>query len=240
MIVTKDWMKRNYCEFNRKYFDGVLPMVKFRTSHSEHRWGYATYIYDRRNNTLQPEAITMSNYYDSPEKVKQNTLLHEMIHIYEYYTHPERFIRRSKHSRRYDAHGLFFQQIANRINRDGWNISKYVDMSAIDSSKMSSKTIKSTNKKINRALICVCRAKDTSFMFKTDVNKINKVSKTLHRDMPYIEIRIGKVNDVKYYKFDNPQLAKKSSCVTQLRGHFISNKKIDENLKNWNAEQIAV
>ena len=182
----------------------------------------------------------MSNYYDSPEKVKQNTLLHEMIHIYEYYTHPERFIKHRKYSRRYDAHGLFFQQIANRINRDGWNISKYVDMSAIDSSRISSKTIANNNKKINQALICVCRAKDTSFMFKTDVNKINKVNDTLRRDMPYIEIRIGKINNVKYYKFDNPQLAKKSSCVTQLKGNFINNKKIDEQLKIWNAEQIAV
>ena len=77
-------------------------------------------------------------------------------------------------------------------------------------------------------------------MFKTDVNKVNKVNDTLRRDMHYIEIRIGKINNVKYYKFDNPQLAKKSSCVTQLKGNFINNKKIDEYLKNWNAEQIAI
>ena len=240
MIVTKDWIKQNYCKFNRIYFDGVLPMVKFKTSRAEHNWGYATYMFDVQKNTVIPYSITISNYYDSPEWVKQNTLLHEMIHIYEYYVYPERFIKHKKYSRRYDAHGLFFQQIANRINRDGWNVSKYVDSSSVNESQLSSKTIANNNKKINRAVICVCRAKDTSFLFKTDIKKINDVNKTLHRDKSYIEFRIGKINDIKYYKFDNPQLAKKSSCVTQLRGHFVSNKKIDEHLKIWNAQQISV
>ena len=240
MIVTKKWIEKNYNEFNRRYFDGVLPQVKFHTSHSQRRWGYAAYVYDMVNNTVTPYSLTISNYYDTSERVKQNTLLHEMIHIYEYYTYPERFVRHRKHERRYDAHGKFFQTIARRINRDGWNISKYVSYEDLSNAR-ESKVIKvKNNRKQNDAVICVCLGNYTSLMFKTDIPKLNKFQKTLNECNDGIEQQIGKINNITYYTFNNRELSRKRSCIRQLRGWQYTNKEIDYNLSNWNASKICV
>lgn len=120
MKVSKKWIIKNYLEFNKKYFDNKLPIVKFNIDHNKYVFGYADFENDYVNNTIIPYSISISNYYDTPEEVKKNTLLHEMIHIYEYITYPMRFFgNRYKY---YNGHGMFFQMNAALINKDGWNI----------------------------------------------------------------------------------------------------------------------
>ena len=103
MIVTTEWMSSKYNEFNLKYWDGALPRIDFKTNKSSKTWGFASYRLnvnaDRRSyQSITPVCITMSNYYDSDEWVKENVMLHEMIHIADYYFHPEHFLWRGERS----------------------------------------------------------------------------------------------------------------------------------------------
>ena len=62
----------------------MLPNINFVVSRARNSWGMAYYKFDWKNDTIIPEKIAISNYYDSPENVKIQTLLHEMIHIADY------------------------------------------------------------------------------------------------------------------------------------------------------------
>ena len=123
MLVDVEWISRNYDYFNNLLWGGELPRCTFNTNMSRQTWGYASYKMNRITKELYDFGITISNYHDSPEEVKQNTLIHEMIHIADYYFHPEHFTNR----RRYDAHGPeFFLKEAARITPYGYDIQKYV------------------------------------------------------------------------------------------------------------------
>lgn len=143
MIVTTKWMKEKYDEFNARYFEGKLPNIQFKVNNTNSRWGTASYHYSLSRGTITPTEIKMSNYHDSPEKVKINTLLHEMIHIADYTFHPEHFLVRDRWTgkykrRRYDAHGpIFFLPEAARLNKDGWGIDAHVTQDEIESSTLS-------------------------------------------------------------------------------------------------------
>lgn len=84
LLLTTDWMKENFKQFNRDYFDSSLPIPRLSISHSRTqlgcmackrrgRWGKMT-AYDY--------SIHLSDYYKMDEKEYQNVLLHEMIHYY--------------------------------------------------------------------------------------------------------------------------------------------------------------
>lgn len=136
MLVDLRWIKDNYNKFNGMYWNGELPIPTFKITMSKKSWGRASYLINRRTRTLHSFTLSISNYMDSPEKVKLNTLLHEMIHIADYHYHPEHFTRR----RRYNSHGPeFFGREAARINRDGWNISARVTDEESNASKLSEK-----------------------------------------------------------------------------------------------------
>ena len=129
MIVTTTWIEHNYTTFNNLYWNGMLPNISFKISRSRNNWGFASFRYDFMNNTIVPLAITMSNYYDSPENVKIQTLLHEMIHIADYTFHPEHFICNGYKvsARLYDAHGYWFNAEAKRLtNESGYKIANHV------------------------------------------------------------------------------------------------------------------
>ena len=149
MIATIQWMKEKYDEYNGKLFGGKLPRIQFIISNRMSRtWGFATYKFDLRNGRIVPISITMSSKYDSPEEVKLNTLLHEMIHILDYATCPEHYIERDLSwnapypyrrvsGREYDAHGEWFQEQCNRINKFGFKVSKFVQEWEKDASRLS-------------------------------------------------------------------------------------------------------
>ena len=124
MIVDVEWISRNYDYFNDLLWSGELPRCAFKTNMSSRTWGLATARTNPFTMKMYDFSITISNYYDSPEEVKQSTLIHEMIHIADYYFHPEHYIGRR---RRYDAHGPeFFLKEARRIAPYGYDIQKNV------------------------------------------------------------------------------------------------------------------
>ena len=185
MLVTTKWMTEKYAYFNNKYWNGQLPSISFSISNSRKTWGFATYRYvfnqsRTRIETIKPISITLSNYYDSPEKIKETTLLHEMIHIADYYFYPEHFInlRRTGRNKKYDAHGyVFFMKEANRLAADGWEIQKYVTMEAKSVSTLSDKNEKKLEKKAsNGYIVCIADDKNSlnsgKWVMRTDKSKM--------------------------------------------------------------------
>ena len=238
MLVTKNWIEKNYNKFNKLYWDGNLPVIEFKISRSEHTWGYASYKYDYPNNTVHPIRLTMSNYYDSPENVKLNTLLHEMIHIADYTLHPEHFIRNGRpvSGHHYDAHGYWFLAEAKRIEKFGWTVSKHVTNEEQKISKLSEQSKKCLERKKDVALICVIRGTSgMNFYFKTDIYKVKDVKATIKR---YNFYYIGEVRKIEFYTFDDDKLATKRSCGKNLRGWFLNNEKMLRKLESLKATTV--
>ena len=145
MLVTIQWMYEKYNYYNDLLFEGNLPSINFYINNSRKTWGYATYRFDLYHNRVWAVSITMSNKFDSPEKVKIATLIHEMIHIADYTFNPHHFIRngRKVSGRSYDAHGyIYFIPQMNRINQmlknEGIVISTNVTEEEINQSELNS------------------------------------------------------------------------------------------------------
>lgn len=185
MLVTTKWMAERYVYYNNKYWNGQLPVISFSVNNSRKTWGFASYRYilnDSRTRieTIQPLSITLSNYYDSPEKIKETTLLHEMIHIADYYFHPEHFInvRRTGRNKKYDAHGyVFFMKEAERLAADGWEIQKYVTMEAQSVSTLSDENREKLEKRAALGyVVCIAdsknRTKNGKWVMRLDKSKL--------------------------------------------------------------------
>lgn len=220
MIVTTNWIAENYSKFNSLYFGRNLPNIKFKTNRSKQSWGFAAFRYDWENDTIIPESITISNYYDSPEEVKIQTLLHEMIHIEDYFWHPEHFIRngRKVSSRSYDAHGYWFMEEAKRLsNESGYKITNHVTREEIAASTLSKRSERNMTIRKNSALICAVIGKNGIWYFKTDIYKVEYL-KTHLRTAYNWNLIIGELKTIKFYTFDNPSLASRRSCGKTIRG----------------------
>ena len=220
MIVTTAWIEKNYNKFNNLYWNGMLPKIGFKTSRSRNAWGFASFRYDFRNDTIIPLTITMSNYYDSPENVKIQTLLHEMIHIADYTFHPEHFIR---NGRKVSARSYY--KIATHVTKEEFGCSK-----------LSESTIRAQENKKNNAIICVVYGTSgTNFYFKTDIYKIKLMKATIQS---YTFYRIGEIKTVKYYTFKNDDLANMRSCGKSLRGWFLDNISMKNKLREIKATEV--
>lgn len=148
MLVDIEWMARNYDYFNNLFWNGELPSCRFATNRESRRWGFAFCKINKWERKTYDFQISLSNYYDSPEEVKQSTLIHEMIHIADYYFHPEHFIGRR---RTYDSHGPeFFLKEAARIAPYGFDIQKYVTEEEQAASQLNPTTKKRMEKKASQ------------------------------------------------------------------------------------------
>lgn len=239
MIVTTSWIKKNYNKFNNELWDGKLPNIMFKTSRTKHNWGFASYIYDWAHDTIHPEAITISNYYDSPENVKIQTLLHEMIHIADYTFHPEHFIHNGRRvsKRTYDAHGSWFNIEARRISKaTGYKVTNYVTREEVGISCLSENSKRCLENKKNNALLCVLiGSTGVNFYFKTDIHKVDTVKKTIKR---YVFYRIGDVKKVKFYSFEHDGLSNIRSCATRLSGWHCNNYELKNKLREIKATEM--
>lgn len=238
MIVTPTWIEANYNKFNKMYWDGKLPAIKFKVNRSRQTWGFASYKFDYANDTIIPECITLSNYYDSPEEVKFQTLLHEMIHIADYTFYPHRFFHNGHKvsARVYNAHGSWFQAEAARISKaSGLLITNHVTREEIGKSTFSEKTKRCIEHKQNSAILCVVKGTHCNFYFKTDIYKVKTLNKTIHS---YSFYRIGEIKSIKYYTFNDEQLANIRSCGVRLRGWFASNTEMATKLKEIKATEV--
>lgn len=239
MLVTIDWIKKNYEMFNKLYFDGVLPKnLQFKLSRSKRFWGYAQFKYDYLNNTVIPISITMSNYYDSPESVKINTLIHEMIHIYDYVMNPKHFICNGRRvGRRYDAHGFWFLKQCERFKKFGFDINPNVTGEEICVSTLSEAAKKKEEKISKDSLVVVVSGTISNWMFKTNQSNLDKAIKSIKR---YVWTRqIGTMKSIKVYKFNNPTLAKSRNSVTRLNGWRYSHENLIKRLQEIKATEVT-
>lgn len=148
MLVTVEWMRKNYRFCNENYFNGELPEnIQFFTNTKERRWGSAScrFIMNRLGYMEATDfKIFMSNAYDSPEEVKLNVLVHEMIHILDYQRNPNYYVYRRNgrwiNRRSYDSHGeFFFMPQARRLKRYGFEIARYVSEEEESASQLTDK-----------------------------------------------------------------------------------------------------
>ena len=238
MLVTVSWIEKYYNKFNRELWNGMLPNVELKVSRAKHDWGCAYFTYDFPNDTIIPEKITISNYYDSPENVKIQTLLHEMIHIADYTFHPEHFIRNGRRvsGHHYDAHGYWFQSEAKRIEKFGWVITKHITKEEEKVSKLSVRSEKCLERKKDVALICVLRGTTgMNFYFKTDIYKAKMIPSTIKR---YRFTYIGEVRKIEFYTFEDEKLAAMRSCGKRLSGWHLDNEKMLRKLESVKATKM--
>lgn len=121
MRPTVQWLEYNFDTFNEKFFGGKLQKPIFSLQCREGDLG--NYMPDADYNTItrkitkvkSPGTMSIAGQYSRSEKDIQTTLLHEMIHMYIFTV--------LKVNPRF-AHGEEFKNMAQKINRSGFNISE--------------------------------------------------------------------------------------------------------------------
>ena len=242
MLVTIDWIAKNYSKFNKLCFNGELPNITFKINRSRTNWGFASFLFDYDNDTVIPEGITISNYYDSPEEVKIQTLLHEMIHISDYVHCPFHFIRNRRRvsARYYDAHGKWFMMEAKRVsNITGYKVTNHVTDEEFNNSKLSNKSKRIEEYRNKNALICAVVGNNSIFWFKTDVNKIDYIKSRIRTQYNW-DLSIGGLKKIKFYSFNNSALASRRSCTSKLTGWRSTEKDFKSKLIKYQATEINV
>ena len=121
MELTTDFIKKNFILFNNEYLDGKLRMPEFKVIHTKSRLGLCSW--KTTSGVKTNYAISISDYYMFGEKKLQNVILHEMIHL---------FIRQNNIKDTRPHHGQVFYSIANKINKQGWNISRTDSVEGFD------------------------------------------------------------------------------------------------------------
>jgi hypothetical protein len=110
MELTIKFISDNFNVINELYFNNELKTPKFEINHlkkclGQYHWKRNTYT-----GILLESVIRISDFYDRTEDDIVNTIAHEMIHLY---------IRQNNIRDTRPHHGRVFNQIADRLNREG-------------------------------------------------------------------------------------------------------------------------
>ncbi len=116
MELTINYIRESFNKYNELYFNNDLEMPKFRITHSKRTLGQLS-IRKSYYNSDKVHTISVSDYYDRTEKQYDNTIIHEMIHLY---ISQNDIIDNGSHGRRFKAE-------CERINKDGWGLSRVTD-----------------------------------------------------------------------------------------------------------------
>ena len=122
MVANFSNMLDAFCQYNEKYFEGILPIPMFDLLHSFRTCGYCQCDYEQGwfSRTLYNFRISMTDYYDFTLKQFEDILVHEMIHYYLAYFGIDKSL----------SHGREFKKMAKRLNQTyGLNITKTLDIS---------------------------------------------------------------------------------------------------------------
>ena len=217
MLVTNNWIEKKYNYFNKKLFDNKLPDIRFKVSKTKHAWGKAKYTIDYKNNRLYNFEIQISNYYDSPEDVKERVLIHEMIHIADYHFHPEHFI--SVYGRpKYNAHGkVFFMKEVERIKKLGYDISPRVSTDDMKASSLTEYAKTHESKIISNKVTMLVKGDLATVLYlvnRKDNWLLDKVLEKPHHS-------IGKLERVSLYNADEDIVNTYTTSVRRGNGYYI-------------------
>lgn len=82
--ITMDLLKEKYAEYNRMYFNGILPKCKFCFILPDSLGGYS---YDKTSNGYQHRIGICKSVIYWDETILKEILIHEMIHLYVQHVH---------------------------------------------------------------------------------------------------------------------------------------------------------
>ena len=150
MLYTREWVAEKYNECNEKYFGGKLPSIspyEVKLTKNKNPWGRGgckQFIKNPWSGEYEARGVhlELSNYYDTSEKDKLEVLVHEMCHIYEYFVEPKYYIECVvKHRWTYNhpkhGHGTVFYEQANRLEKYGFHVQRFVDNDTRDNAEIS-------------------------------------------------------------------------------------------------------
>lgn len=106
MELTVAYLQKKFNEYNKEFFDGVLPYINIKIGWSKRFFGIYHTETSRSTGKILNQHIMISKYYNQTDKQYDETLIHEMIHYYIKYT--------GIHDN--NSHGREFVKIMNRIN----------------------------------------------------------------------------------------------------------------------------
>lgn len=220
MIVTIEWIRTKYNKFNKLYFNNELPNIEFKISRSKHQWGYAGYMIKIKTGEVIPEYIAISNYYDSPEHVKETTLLHEMIHIKDYAQHPEHFYVGHRKNRYYDAHGIWFRNEAAKFIKFGYDIYKNVTDEEVLVSTLSESTKQNIERKKHTTRIVAFFGKNGKIWYcKTSQDNVtNIILKVKKQYSWWFNDELNGIETIKSFSTEAEKYVERRNCNTKLRG----------------------
>lgn len=215
MQIDIQWLRNNFRQFNKQYFDGALPNPRFHIGRSKTRLGSLSYkrglLWNRIPHSFGRGAsnaftLSLSNYYDQTEYQFKNVLLHEMIHL----------SIAASGLKDTSSHGVIFRGMMARLNREGWSISITTPMRGTPKAYTGSDNI------IKNYLVLAIEMKDGK-NFLSSVNP--KFAKTINQ-------RLKRVREVSHYAWytTNDKWFEDMPKVRSLRGRIVDmetyNKKI--------------
>lgn len=191
MEVTRKFLSENHKKYNELYFGNKLVMPQFIFRATRRKLGH--YCGSRNE-------ILISTYYERSERDIIRVLIHEMIHQYIH-------IMRLRDT---STHGRVFNEIARRINKDGWEISARETMDEINP----------TNEKHYYHII--------RMKFNNGRYFVCVVAKNLHEHIYNHMMRRIDVSDVIKYTSSNPIYSSFRQCRSRISGRYITENELDK------------
>lgn len=111
MVLFESKLEYLFNEYNKKYFDGILPVPFFKVIHKKNTFGRFECVFGWRK--ITNPVIMVTDKYNFTEEQLRDIMVHEMIHYYLAYTKKDRIVR----------HGKEFKRMMNDFNlNEGFNI----------------------------------------------------------------------------------------------------------------------
>lgn len=110
MALTLDFIREQFDVINRKHFNNGLLKPRFEITHVKSYLGQYHWKYSYDSRIFYDSVIRISDMFDRSDEDITNTIAHEMIHLY---------IRQNKIRDTRPHHGMIFNSIADRLNREG-------------------------------------------------------------------------------------------------------------------------
>ena len=205
MNLTIEMIKENFDVINELFFDNELKTPEFQITSVKSYLGLYHYRYDWYDGSLVESTIYISDYFDRSEEDIVNTIAHEMIHLY---------IRQNNIKDTRPHHGRVFNQIADRLNREGgFHIARTDSVAGCG--------LRDKTKKSEFIIACFQDANRKYFCFRINKNYINHYIYLFERQSHWY------TNPYIFKTTDDKAFAHYRECRKSVRGWFIDKEMFD-------------
>lgn len=212
MIVTLDFARRKFGEFNRKMFGGHLPVPTIELSSGAGFVGKCCYHSQTGRDGLRiyyDFTLRFSTRFNLPQSEIEDTIIHEMIHYFILWSglHDD------------SSHGNIFRALMASINNTH---GRKVSISH-DSTDEASRPAADTRRKWHVI---------AAIYFKDGRTGLKVLPRTMHRIVSYYKALIdhSEVSEIRLYLHDNPFFNTYPTSAA-LRYHSIDRTHLDQNLE---------